>query len=224
MIDYILGERCQITGMFKAFLKRLTPALACLPACLLGASVSVSAAGPQQAAIQIFDQRGLPVEGAVIEIALPAGSTRTPAFPWRNAMAQRNQTFVPGTLIVPQGANVAFPNLDIVRHSIYSFSKAARFQIDLYGRDQTRSQRFPIAGTVALGCNIHDKMRGYIRVVATPYAAASDLNGRGQIEGLAAGTYQATIWHPRLRSANGEVVQTITIAANAPARLTIALR
>lgn len=210
--------------MFNMFPKRLTPALASLSACLLGVSVSVSAAGPQQAVVQIFDQRGLPVEGAVIEVAPPAGSTRPLAFPWRSAMAQRNQTFVPGTLIVPQGANVAFPNLDTVRHSIYSFSKAARFQIDLYGRDQTRSQRFPIAGTVALGCNIHDKMRGYIRVVATPYAAASDLNGRGQIEGLAAGTYQATIWHPRLRSANGEAAQTITITPNAPARVTIALR
>ena len=210
--------------MLDTFPKRLAPALASLSACLLGVSASVSAAGPQQVVVQIFDQRGLPVEGAVIEIAPPAGSTRPLAFPWRSAMAQRNQTFVPGTLIVPQGASVAFPNLDTVRHSIYSFSKAARFQIDLYGRDQTRSQRFPIAGTVALGCNIHDKMRGYIRVVATPYAAASDLNGRGLIEGLAAGTYRATIWHPRLRSANGETAQTITFTPNAPARVTIALR
>jgi hypothetical protein len=188
--------------------------------CLLG----ISATGPQQAVLQVFDQRGLPVEGAVIEIPPPPGSTRPLAFPWRSAMAQRNQTFVPGTLIVPQGANVAFPNLDIVRHSIYSFSKVARFQIDLYGRDQTRSQRFPLTGTVALGCNIHDKMRGYIRVVATPYAASTDVNGRGQIEGLAPGTYSATIWHPHLRGNNNETVQTITITPGAPARMTIELR
>ena len=206
--------------MFKVIRKWLPLGLAGL----LGVSASLAATGPQQAAVQIFDQRGLPVEGAVIEIAPPAGSTRALAFPWRMAMAQRNQTFVPGTLIVPQGANVAFPNLDTVRHSIYSFSKPARFQIDLYGRDQTRSQRFPIPGTVALGCNIHDKMRGYIRVVATPYAAASDLNGRGLIEGLAPGTYRATIWHPRLRSGNNEALQTVTIKPNAPARLTIELR
>ena len=174
--------------------------------------------------MQIFDQRGLPVEGAVIEIPPPPGSTRPLAFSWRSAMAQRNQTFVPGTLIVPQGANVAFPNLDTVRHSIYSFSKIARFQIDLYGRDQTRSQRFPLTGTVALGCNIHDKMRGYIRVVSTPFAGATDLNGRGRIEGLAPGTYRATIWHPRLRGSSGETVQTVTSAPGGPARLTIELR
>ena len=141
--------------MCTRFLRRLPLGLVCL--------LGVSATGPQPAVLQVFDQRGLPVEGAVIEIPPPSGSTRPLAFPWRSAMAQRNQTFVPGTLIVPQGANVAFPNLDTVRHSIYSFSKVARFQIDLYGRDQTRSQRFPLTGTVALGCNIHDKMRGYPR-------------------------------------------------------------
>jgi hypothetical protein len=202
--------------MVKRFLQRLPFGLACL--------FGMSATGPQTSVVQIFDQRGLPVEGAVIEVPPPPGSSRPLTFRWRNAMAQRNQTFVPGTLIVPQGSNVAFPNLDIVRHSIYSFSKAARFQIDLYGRDQTRSQRFPITGTVALGCNIHDKMRGYIRVVSTPFAAASDLNGRAEIEGLPPGSYRVTLWHPRLRSAGNETLQTIAITPGAPARVTLDLR
>ncbi len=202
--------------MLKRFLQRLPLGLACL--------FGVSATGPQTSILQFFDQRGLPIEGVAIEVPPPPGSNRPLAFPWRSAMAQRNQAFVPGTLIVPQGANVAFPNLDTVRHSIYSFSKPARFQIDLYGRDQTRSQRFPITGTVALGCNIHDKMRGYIRVVSTPFAAASDLNGRAQIEGLAPGTYRVTLWHPRLRAAGNEAVQTVTITPGTPARLTLDLR
>lgn len=202
--------------MLQRFLSRLPLGLLCL--------IGVSATGPQQGVVQVFDQRGLPVEGAVIEVPAPPGSTRAVVFPWRNAMAQRNQTFVPGTLIVPQGSTVAFPNLDTVRHSIYSFSRPARFQIDLYGRDQTRSQRFPITGTVALGCNIHDKMRGYIRVTDTPYAAATDLNGRGLIDGLPSGTYRVTVWHPRLRGSGNETVQTLTIAPGTPARLTIELR
>lgn len=202
--------------MLRGFTDRLPFAALCL--------LVVSATGPQQGTIQVFDQRGLPVEGAVIEVPAPPGSTRSLAFPWRNAMAQLNQTFVPGTLIVAQGATVAFPNLDTVRHSIYSFSRPARFQIDLYGRDQTRSQRFPITGTVALGCNIHDKMRGYIRVVSTPFAAKTDLNGLGAIDGLEPGSYRVTIWHPRLLAGGNEIAQTVTIAPGMPARVTINLR
>lgn len=198
---------------YFSFLRRLPFGLACL--------LAVSATAPQPLTLQVFDQRGLPVEGAVIEIAPPPGSARPPAFPWRNAMAQHNLAFQPGTLIVPVGADVAFPNLDAVRHSIYSFSKTARFQIDLYGRDQSRSQRFTIPGTVALGCNIHDKMRGYIRVVTTPFAAATDLNGLGRIDGLAPGSYRVTIWHPRLRAATNELVQTVVFAPGQRARVTI---
>jgi hypothetical protein len=198
---------------FSSFLRRLPAGLACL--------LVVSATAPQSMTVQIFDQRGLPVEGAVIEIAPPPGTGRPLAFPWRNAMAQHNLAFQPGTLIVPVGADVAFPNLDTVRHSIYSFSKIARFKIDLYGRDQTRSQRFDLAGTVALGCNIHDKMHGYIRVVTTPYAAATDLNGLGRIDGLSPGSYRVTVWHPRLRSPMNEMVQTVVFAPGLPVRLTI---
>ncbi len=196
-----------------SFLRRLPLGLACL--------LAVSATAPQTLTIQIFDQRGMPVHGAVVEIAPPPGNTRPLAFPWRSAMAQHNLAFQPGTLIVPVGADVAFPNLDTVRHSIYSFSKIARFQIDLYGRDQTRSHRFTLPGTVALGCNIHDKMRGYLRVVSTPFAAATDLNGLGRIDGLDQGSYRVTIWHPKLRAAGNETAQTVVFAPGQPARVTI---
>ena len=101
--------------------------------------------------VQVVDQAGVPLRDAVIEIRPPAGNTRRPAFAWRNGMAQKNQAFVPGTLIVPVGAVVAFPNLDNLRHSIYSFSRPGPFKIDLYGQDQTRTQQFKVAGTIALG-------------------------------------------------------------------------
>jgi hypothetical protein len=139
-------------------------------------------------------------------------------------MAQRDQTFVPGTLIVPQGANVAFPNLDTVRHSIYSFSRPARFQIDLYGADQTRTHQFPIAGTVALGCHIHDRMKGYIRVTATPYAGKTDINGRVTIDGLPDGTYAVTVWHPLASGRDSEWHATLHLSGGASNRLTVATR
>ena len=126
-------------------------------------------------------------------------------------MAQKNLQFTPGTLIVAKGASVAFPNLDRVRHSIYSFSPIARFEIDLYGRDQTRTQRFNVAGSAALGCKIHDEMRGYIRVVETPYAAKTDANGIVEFSSIPGGTGTVTIWHPRLRAPGNETSAAVSL-------------
>jgi hypothetical protein len=184
----------------------------------------VSATSPRHLVVQVFDQRGLPLHGAVVEIARPAGDDRPLEFPWRNAMAQRNETFVPGTLIVPAGSTVAFPNLDTVRHSIYSFSRAARFQIDLYGTDQTRSREFDVPGSVALGCHIHDQMKGYIRVTRTPYAAKSDVSGLAEVAGLPSGAYAVTVWYPLGRGPNGEWHGTLELAEDHPNRVTIESR
>ena len=68
---------------------------------------------------------GLPVRDAVVELhsakVVPARSASLEEWVWR----KRPQQFTPGTLIVAKGSTVAFPNLDKVRHSIYSFSKPA---------------------------------------------------------------------------------------------------
>lgn len=172
------------------------------------------AAAPAAVQVQVVDERGMPVRDAVVELT-PNGGWRGGAirFAWKPAMAQKNVAFLPGTLVVARGTAVAFPNLDTVRHSVYSFSKAARFEIDLYGRDQSRTHSFPIAGTVAVGCNIHDQMRGYIRVVDTPFAGKTDQNGIVRLTGMAAGGYQLTIWHPRARTPGGELKRPLAVGA-----------
>ena len=187
-----------------------------LTAALIGLPLSLAwAAAPVPVRVQVVDENGVPVRNAVVEIDSASRASGPIRFPWRMAMAQRNETFVPGTLIVARGSTVAFPNLDKVRHSIYSFSKPARFEIDLYGRDQTRTHTFPNSGTVTLGCNIHDQMRAYIRVVDTPYAAQTDHNGYVRLDGVPGGSASLTVWHPRLRAPNNETRRSLTVAGNA---------
>jgi plastocyanin len=179
---------------------------------------AVNAATGTSLRVQVVDQRGMPVRDAVVELDPAAGRAGPARFPWRMAMAQKDLAFVPGTLIVPKGSKVAFPNLDRVRHSVYSFSKAARFTIDLYGRDQTRSQAFEVAGTVALGCNIHDNMRGYIRVVDTPFAGKTDSNGYLTLSAMPTGSAKVTVWHPRLRAPGNETTQSVAVASGSGSR------
>lgn len=184
----------------------------------------LSAAEPPVVPVQVVDQAGMPVRDAVVETVPPPGDKRTPSFRWRNAMAQRNLAFTPGTLIVPRGATVAFPNLDNVRHSIYSFSKPGPFKIELYGKDQTRTQQFKVAGTIALGCNIHDQMRGYIRVTDSPYASRTGVNGLATIEGLGRGSYDVVVWHPNIRAPGGEWRGKLVMEPGKRARIVIAVR
>ncbi len=174
---------------------------------------AVAAASSTSVRVQVTDQRGVPVRDAVVELMPAAGVPDRIQFPWRMAMAQKNQQFTPGTLIVAKGSTVAFPNLDRVRHSVYSFSKPARFEFDLYGRDQSRTHRFAIAGSVKLGCNIHDQMRGYIRVTETPFAGKTDNNGYITLRSMPKGSAKLTVWHPQLRAPRNEAISNISITS-----------
>ena len=192
---------------------------------LAGGAALVQAATPASLRVQVVDEAGLPVRDAVVELHSAKGAAGPIRFAWKMGMAQKNQQFTPGTLVVAKGSTVAFPNLDNVRHSIYSFSKPARFEIDLYGRDQTRTQSFPITGSVKLGCNIHDQMRGYIRVTDTPFAAKTDHNGYVTLSGMASGAAKLTVWHPQLRAPTGESKSAITITGGGQShKLKVAVR
>ena len=181
-------------------------------------TVSAQAGGAAALMVVVKDSRGVPIKDAVVTV-YPAQGVSAPAkFAWPNAMAQKDLNFVPGTLIVPRGSKVAFPNFDRVRHSIYSFSSAAKFEISLYGRDQSRTQGFPVAGAVAIGCNIHDSMRAYIKVVDTPYAAKTDREGRVVLDGLPSGAAEVRIWHPAALASDNEADHDTTLSVGANVR------
>ncbi|MDM7954799.1 carboxypeptidase regulatory-like domain-containing protein [Blastomonas sp.] len=185
---------------------------AALAAC--AAIPSSQAAGPASLAVTVKQANGLPVRDAVVMVyPKSAGASGPIRFGWKYDMAQANISFTPGTLIVPAGATVRFPNHDKVRHSIYSFSKAAKIDIQLYGRDETRTHAFAVPGSVSLGCKIHDKMRGYIKVVDTPYAAKTDHNGLVRLAQLPGGAATIKVWHPGLRSRTGEHLEAVTLTA-----------
>jgi hypothetical protein len=126
--------------------------------------------------------------------------------------------FQPYVLIVPLGSEVSFPNLDPFHHHVYSFSKAKTFELKLYGQDETRKVTFDKAGVVAVGCNIHDNMAGYIRVVDTPFAAKTAA-GAAVVRDLPAGPATVTVWHPFLKAPDNEITQRVVVPASGALRL-----
>jgi plastocyanin len=170
--------------------------------------------------VSLHTPAGKPVAEAVVMVAPDAGTPKGPIrFPWAYRMAQKDMAFAPFVLVFPVGAEVAFPNLDPILHHVYSFSAAKPFELKLYGRDETRVVRFDKAGLVSVGCNIHDDMTGFIRVVDTPYAAKTNAQGEATVSGLPAGPARMTLWHPYLKAPHGETVRSVSIPLTGALRL-----
>jgi len=165
---------------------------------------------------------GKPVQDAVVMVYPGGQPTRGPiSFPWPYRVAQQNIQFTPFVLIVPAGAEVAFPNLDKVRHHVYSFSAGNKFELKLYGREENRTVRLPTAGVAAIGCNIHDQMVGFIRVVDTAHAAKTDATGVATLADIPAGSVVARIWHPYLRAMKNEKTLATTSLSGGTTRETV---
>lgn len=142
---------------------------------------------------ELVDAAGEPLGDAVITLR---GSSDSPRALPPVQMDQRNKQFQPHVLAVRTGTSVSFPNSDDIRHQVYSFSPAKRFELRLYQGTPSEPVLFDKPGLVVLGCNIHDWMLGYIYVTDDPWLAVSDDDGRAVIADLPAGRYVVTLWHP----------------------------
>lgn len=173
------------------------------------AAAAAAEAAPVSVVVKGADGRVL--TGAVVTVEVP-GIAPPPAR-GSYAVEQREIQFQPHVLIVPVGATVGFPNRDKVRHHVYSFSKTKRFDLKLYGREDTRTVTFDRPGVVSLGCNIHDAMSGFVFVTTTPFAAQTDTAGRVQLPGVPAGRATLRVWHPSIRAPGNSLAQPVLVEA-----------
>lgn len=169
-----------------------------------------SAANAGPVTIDVRGPDGKPIAGAVVAVEAPGVGTPQPRGTY--SVEQRNIQFQPHVLIVPVGARVGFPNRDRVRHHVYSFSKPKKFDLKLYGREEARTVTFDQPGVVALGCNIHDSMSGFVFVTSTPFAAQTDAAGRVSLPGVPAGAVTVRIWHPSIRAPANTLIQKMRVA------------
>lgn len=164
-------------------------------------------------AVTLRDLHGAGVAHAVVYVQV-AGARPPARYAQPLEMSQRDLMFDPLVLAIPVGASVNFANQDTVRHQIYSFSPAKKFELKLFGRDQTHSVRFDKPGVVALGCNIHDNMIAFIKVLDAASASVTDASGRAELHGLPAGAVTVRVWQPYLRAPGGELQAQVVIPAS----------
>lgn len=156
----------------------------------------------------IVTSGGKPVTGAVVSLHSAAAAAAVKPKPGRIDQVKRQ--FVPHVIVVQTGSDVYFPNSDNVRHDVYSFSPAKRFELPLYSGHSAPPVNFDKPGVVVLGCNIHDWMLGFIVVVDTPYYGMT--GGDGQVTVTApAGHYRMQVWHADLPAGSPPVERDVVV-------------
>ena len=185
----------------------LRPIVAAL-ACALAIS-----AHAQQAEVlaTVKDRSGKPLADAVV-VAVPTdGSARSPARPRDAAIFQVDKEVTPRVSVVVTGTAISFPNNDSVRHHVYSFSTAKKFELPLYQGVPASPVVFDKAGVVILGCNIHDWMVAYVYVSESPHFARTDAEGKATIADLAPKAWTVRVWHPQLEGTEEQTTRAIDL-------------
>ena len=155
----------------------------------------------------VKDDKGGPGSDAVA-YAVGAAS----AAPKKHAVVdQRDKQFVPYVTPVQVGTAVSFPNSDNIRHHVYSFSPAKKFELPLYSGVPAQPVVFDKVGFVTLGCNIHDWMIAYVAVLPTPYFQVTRQDGRALLKDLPPGQYTVQVWHPGLKGQPEAFAQRVDV-------------
>ena len=187
-----------------------------IPLCLAGLTISVWAKDdnasiegvvqlPPPSVVRALNQRyGTNVEAPLTPSNPPAavvyleGNFPANARPAPDAaaqMGQKNMLFAPDLIAIHTGGTVEFPNLDDTYHNVFSYSKTKRFDLGRYRKDEKPSSvTFDKPGVVTVHCEIHDRMRGTVLVLDSPFFKKTDSAGHYRIDHLPAGHFTVKAW------------------------------
>lgn len=182
----------------------------------LGACWRVAAAPVD---VTVLGADGRPLAGAVVWV--DSAAARAAMRPLAGAeVVQRGKAFVPEVAVVTVGSAVDFPNQDTVRHHVYSFSPAKRFELKLYVGRPEQPVVFDKPGIAVLGCNVHDQMQAWVVVLESPWSARTDAQGRAPLPDVPPGPHELRAWHPDFPVGAPALAQALTVGTS-PLRATL---
>lgn len=167
----------------------------------------------------LLDRDGKPLPRGVVYVMPAKGPA--PASPVSSLrVTQKDMEFVPAVSVVRVGSKAEFPNLDPTTHHVRSFSQAKEFSFFLKpGEPQKTEVILDKPGPIVFYCMLHERMRGFIFVVDTPWHAQSDSAGSATIADLPAGSYRVYAWHPEQGHVLPPLEQTLNLTADGAAAL-----
>lgn len=131
---------------------------------------------------------------------------------------QKGEAFVPKLLVIPRGAEVAFPNEDVTEHNVFSPTDPT-FDLGRYSTDKRgRVQRFDDVDEFDIFCNIHRQMAAKVKVVDTPYIQKV-VNGVFTFTNIPPGRYRVVAWVKNSK----EVFEEVEVVAGVTKQLSAEL-
>ena len=129
--------------------------------------------------------------------------TETPA-----VLDQNGCQYKPHVLGVQVDQPVKFINSDGVLHNLHTLPEENdEFNVTMPEFLKETIKTFEYAEPpFRVKCDVHPWMGGFIGVTEHPFFDVTDLEGRFEISGLDAGTYQLEFWHEKLGTRTVEVV------------------
>jgi plastocyanin len=155
------------------------------------------------------------LKNAVVQIA----GLREGVTPSKDAVVDQVKCeYLPHVSVIPAGATVAFKNSDGILHNIHTVS-----QINSpFNRAQPKflkeiKETFAKPEVIALRCDVHGWMSGWVIVTDNVYFAVTESDGAFRLTDVLAGKHTLEIWHEKL----GSLTQTVEIKAGETVNLTL---
>ncbi len=177
--------------------------------------------------IKVITLNQLPLEAAVVSVNPATLPQRTDdkqvtqiksTTPYTLVLKQQDKKFTPYISVVAMGSQVKFVNQDAISHHVYSLTGVQDMSFIIRANSEQTLSGFAKTGVVAMGCNIHDWMSGYIKVVDSPFYTQTDTSGVAVL--TLPDDYkniELDIWHPQLN-------EQLSVIANAGDSLTLTLK
>jgi plastocyanin len=115
-----------------------------------------------------------------------------------------HKEFSPFIAVISTGGTVTFGNKDALSHHVFS-PDVPNWDTGYLRKNDTARRTFDSPGPIALLCNIHPEMLGYLLVMPSTYFGRVAANGGYVIANVPPGTYRATAWAPRIAVATQSV-------------------
>jgi plastocyanin len=112
---------------------------------------------------------------------------------------QKSCEYRPHVLAFPAGSTVEILNPDGILHNVHTQSKVnSPFNLAQPKFKTTMEVKLEKPEIIAVKCDVHPWMSGWLFVAENPYYSVSDASGAFSLSEVPAGKYVVELWHERL--------------------------